>query len=94
MCAADTNLEVVSRQNHTTNGWGKEKKCRDYKSVVEYAELLANSTDTGTVPGASPNHYAMQSDWASRALQNKKWTNLNSKRKLGSYHVQKVTFIL
>lgn len=59
MCAADTNLEVVSRENHTTNGWGQEKICRDYKSVVEYAELWANSTDTGIVPGAPPNGHAM-----------------------------------
>ena len=51
MCAADTNLEVVDRVNHTTNGWGQEKKCRDYNAVMQYATLWANTTDTGIVAG-------------------------------------------
>ncbi|MCJ1446042.1 MAG: hypothetical protein MMC23_006547 [Stictis urceolatum] len=47
MCAADTNLEVVDHVTRTTNGWGREKKCRDYAKVVEFAERWANSTDRG-----------------------------------------------
>jgi hypothetical protein len=51
ICAADTNLEVVDHVKHTTNGWGQEKQCRDWDSVVRYAKLWANSTDTGIVVG-------------------------------------------
>ncbi|KAA8570731.1 hypothetical protein EYC84_000126 [Monilinia fructicola] len=51
MCAADTNLEVVDPVNHTTNGWGQEKICRDYGAVMEYATRWANSTDKGIVTG-------------------------------------------
>lgn len=54
MCAADTNLEVVDRVNHTTNGWGQEKTCRDYGEVVAYARLWANTSDTGIVQGEAP----------------------------------------
>lgn len=46
MCAADTNLEVLDK-NRKTNGWGREKKCRDYWSVVEFAERYADSVDQG-----------------------------------------------
>lgn len=49
MCASDTNLEVVSYDNHTTNGWGQDKKCQDYGEVFEFAERWANSSDTGIV---------------------------------------------
>ncbi|RAL65747.1 hypothetical protein DID88_005413 [Monilinia fructigena] len=51
MCAADTNLEVVNPANHTTNGWGQKKICRDYGAVIEYATRWANSTDKGIVTG-------------------------------------------
>lgn len=49
MCASDTNLEVIDHLNHTTNGWGQEKKCRDYSKVYDFAVRWANSTDTGIV---------------------------------------------
>lgn len=49
MCAADTNLEVLDRETHLTNGWGQPKQCRDYEQVVAWAELYANSSDTGIV---------------------------------------------
>ena len=47
MCASDTNLEVVDRVKRTTNGWGQEKRCRDYGEVFRFAEKWANSSDTG-----------------------------------------------
>lgn len=47
MCYADTNLEVLDRETHTTNGWGQKKVCRDYDAVVSVAERWANSTDEG-----------------------------------------------
>lgn len=47
MCAADTNLEVVGRKTHTTNGWGQEKTCRDYEGVRGFAERWKNSSDVG-----------------------------------------------
>ncbi|KAK3688838.1 hypothetical protein B0T22DRAFT_528068 [Podospora appendiculata] len=49
MCAADTNLEVLNRTTHITNGWGQPKQCRDYNQVVAWAEQYANSSDTGIV---------------------------------------------
>ena len=49
MCAADTNLEVVDRETHLTNGWGQKKICRDYEHVKEFAERYANSSDVGIV---------------------------------------------
>ena len=49
MCAADTNLEVVDRETHTTNGWGQPKTCRNYEEVIRFAEKYANSSDTGIV---------------------------------------------
>ncbi|KAM3074410.1 hypothetical protein ACMFMF_006423 [Clarireedia jacksonii] len=55
ICAADTNLEVVDPVNHTTNGWGQEKTCRDFGAVFEYAKRWANSTDKGIVTGL-PSH--------------------------------------
>lgn len=51
VCAADTNLEVVDRVTHVTNGWGQEKICRDWDAVVRYAERWANTSDTGIVVG-------------------------------------------
>ncbi|GAT30068.1 hypothetical protein RIB2604_03300400 [Aspergillus luchuensis] len=47
MCAADTNLEVLDPVTHVTSGWGQPKQCRDYRSVVAWAEKWANSSDTG-----------------------------------------------
>lgn len=49
MCAADTNMEVLDPETHTTSGWGQGKQCRDYDEVVMWAEKWANSTDTGIV---------------------------------------------
>ncbi|KAE8418450.1 hypothetical protein BDV36DRAFT_295094 [Aspergillus pseudocaelatus] len=49
MCAADTNMEVLDPQTHTTSGWGQGRQCRDYDEVVKWAEKWANSTDTGIV---------------------------------------------
>ena len=49
MCASDTNLEVVDHENHTTNGWGQDKHCRDYGEVFAFAEKWANSSDSGIV---------------------------------------------
>lgn len=49
MCAADTNMEVLDPETHTTSGWGQGKRCRDYDEVVMWAEKWANSTDTGIV---------------------------------------------
>ncbi|PQE29900.1 Tat pathway signal sequence protein [Rutstroemia sp. NJR-2017a WRK4] len=49
MCAADTNLEVVNPDTSSTTGWGYERKCRDYESVMKWAALWANSTDAGIV---------------------------------------------
>ncbi|KAE8314739.1 hypothetical protein BDV41DRAFT_575395 [Aspergillus transmontanensis] len=49
MCAADTNMEVLDPETHTTSGWGQDKRCRDYDEVVMWAEKWANSTDTGIV---------------------------------------------
>lgn len=54
ICAADTNLEVVDRVKHQTNGWGQVKVCRDWDQVVEYARTWANSSDTGIVVGHDP----------------------------------------
>ncbi|KAH8594376.1 hypothetical protein B0O99DRAFT_513848, partial [Bisporella sp. PMI_857] len=47
MCAADTNLETVSREERKTTGWGSERKCRDYGAVKTWAEKWRNSSDTG-----------------------------------------------
>ncbi|KNG85379.1 hypothetical protein ANOM_005961 [Aspergillus nomiae NRRL 13137] len=49
MCAADTNLEVLDPETHTTSGWGQSRRCRDYDEIVMWAEKWANSTDTGIV---------------------------------------------
>lgn len=51
VCAADTNLEVVDRVTHVTNGWGQKKICRDWDEVVRYAEQWRNTSDTGIVVG-------------------------------------------
>ncbi|KAK2598907.1 hypothetical protein QQS21_005649 [Conoideocrella luteorostrata] len=47
ICAADTNLEVLDRDTHLTNGWGQPKQCRSYADVFSWAEKYANSSDTG-----------------------------------------------
>ncbi|KAF2875138.1 hypothetical protein BDV95DRAFT_309506 [Massariosphaeria phaeospora] len=47
MCAADTNMEVLDRETHATNGFGQTKKCRNYEHVFAWAERYANSSDTG-----------------------------------------------
>ena len=47
MCASDTNLEVLDHGNHTTNGWGQGKRCRDFSEIFAFAEKWANSSDTG-----------------------------------------------
>lgn len=47
MCAADTNLETVDEETHTTTGWGSERQCRDYARVLAWAERWRNSSDTG-----------------------------------------------
>ncbi|CAG8977582.1 hypothetical protein HYALB_00008358 [Hymenoscyphus albidus] len=49
MCAADTNLEVIDPTNHTTDGWGQAKKCRNFTLVREYAERWAPNEDTGII---------------------------------------------
>ncbi|KAL4865663.1 hypothetical protein BDV12DRAFT_210975 [Aspergillus spectabilis] len=49
MCAADTNLEVVSHESHLVSGWGQPRQCRDYNAVFAWAEKWANSSDTGIV---------------------------------------------
>lgn len=49
LCAADTNLEVLDHETHLTNGWGQPKTCRDYTQIFAWAELYANSSDTGIV---------------------------------------------
>lgn len=49
MCASDTNMEYVDKDILGTNGWGFERKCRDYNSVVEWAEKWKNSTAGGIV---------------------------------------------
>ena len=47
MCAADTNLEAVSRETRVTTGWGSRRVCRDYAAVKAWAEEWRNSSDTG-----------------------------------------------
>lgn len=47
MCAADTNLETINPETDATTGWGSERVCRDYDSVMKWAELYANSTAVG-----------------------------------------------
>ena len=47
MCAADTNLEAVSRETHVTTGWGSKRQCRDFAAVKAWAEQWRNSSDTG-----------------------------------------------
>ncbi|KAJ5245944.1 hypothetical protein N7468_000927 [Penicillium chermesinum] len=47
ICAADTNMEALDFNTHTTSGWNQPKQCRDYASVFAWAEKWANSTDTG-----------------------------------------------
>lgn len=47
MCAADTNLEHVSRKTRITTGWNSDKICRNYGKVFEWAEQWANSSDVG-----------------------------------------------
>ena len=47
MCAADTNLEMVSPDTRTTSGWGNERVCRDYDGVVKWAEKWRNSSGIG-----------------------------------------------
>ncbi|KAL4994489.1 hypothetical protein BDV10DRAFT_197510 [Aspergillus recurvatus] len=49
MCAADTNLEVLDKETHTTSGWGQPRICRDYERVFSWAEKWANSSDTGLI---------------------------------------------
>ncbi len=47
MCAADTNLETVDPETRVTTGWNSERQCRDYASVLAWAEQWRNSSDTG-----------------------------------------------
>lgn len=47
MCAADTNLEVINPETDATTGWGSQRVCRDYDSVMKWAESWANSTAAG-----------------------------------------------
>ena len=49
MCAADTNLEVLDRETRLTDGWGSERKCRDYQGVSRWAEEWRDSEDVGIV---------------------------------------------
>ena len=45
MCAADTNLEPVSKETRVTTGWGSERACRDYRAVGEFAERWQSDDD-------------------------------------------------
>lgn len=37
MCASDTNIEYPDQDGRLT-GWGQERTCRDYSSVVQWVE--------------------------------------------------------
>ncbi|RAL12391.1 uncharacterized protein BO97DRAFT_424480 [Aspergillus homomorphus CBS 101889] len=45
ICAADTNLEELDPDTRVTTGWGQVRQCRDYASVVAWAEKWANSSE-------------------------------------------------
>jgi hypothetical protein len=47
MCAADTNFEAVDPDTRSSNGWGTVRECRDYDSVVSWAESHKVSSDEG-----------------------------------------------
>ena len=45
MCAADTNLEAVSKSTGGVHGFGVQKMCRDYEAVREWAERWGAPAD-------------------------------------------------
>ncbi|PHH90571.1 hypothetical protein CDD83_3258 [Cordyceps sp. RAO-2017] len=46
MCAADTNLEPINLETRAVNGWGVERKCRDYEAIKDWAEKWAEGNAT------------------------------------------------
>ncbi|KAK2827870.1 hypothetical protein FQN49_007256 [Arthroderma sp. PD_2] len=48
MCAADTNLEALDKNNHS-DGWAMVRTCRDFDKVYAWSIDWANTTEAGLI---------------------------------------------
>lgn len=47
MCASDTTLEPLDPELGGVTGWGVMRKCRDYQTVINWAEAHRASNEKG-----------------------------------------------